>query len=91
MSSYLLNEVINDVEKEYWRAQDKHGEFTLDGSMSGGELLSAENQLLRLGALMEEVGEVAEHFTYDKLNKEDLYKELIQVANVALTWATILR
>lgn len=82
-----------DVAEEYMKAKRKHGEFTLDGKMAGGSMFSATNDLFRLAALMEEVGEVAQLFTYDKIriSKVNLRKELIQVANIALTWASILR
>lgn len=91
--------VIRAVMAEYDRAKEKHGEHTLDGALS--------NDMLRLAALVEEVGEVAHELTYDQqplpedgtraevaalhadLNAR-LKKELIQVASVALTWASIL-
>jgi hypothetical protein len=80
--------VIAEVRDEYLRAKVKHGEHTLDGSLS--------NDLLRLAALTEEVGEVASLLTYDGSVGSDLEvakslrAELIQVASVALTWASIL-
>jgi NTP pyrophosphatase (non-canonical NTP hydrolase) len=79
--------VIADVTAEYDRAKAKHGENTLDGPRS--------NDLLRLAALVEEVGEVAHELTYDQEgNPEEraarLRAELIDVANVAVTWASIL-
>lgn len=90
--------VIHAVMAEYDRAKVKHGENTLDGSLS--------NDLLRLAALVEEVGEVAHELTYDRVNvlittvhgdesvtqdaKQRLKKELVQVAAVACTWASIL-
>jgi NTP pyrophosphatase (non-canonical NTP hydrolase) len=82
--------VIRAVLDEYTRAKAKHGEHTLDGQQS--------SDLLRLAALVEEVGEVSELFTYDKDQhahdeadwRAQLKKELIQVANVACTWASIL-
>lgn len=83
--------VIADVTAEYDRAKAKHGENTLDGA--------ASNDLLRLAALVEETGEVAELLTYDKSQHAHgagdynalLKKELIQVCNVAATWASILQ
>lgn len=77
--------VIQLVMAEYDAAKRKHGENTLDGKLS--------NDLKRIAALVEEVGEVAELLTYDKARMhgpERLKAELIQVANVALTWASIL-
>jgi len=79
--------VFRDVMYEYDHAKAKHGENTLDGSLS--------NDLLRLAALVEEVGEVAHELTYDQEGNAieraaRLKKELIQVMNVAGTWASIL-
>jgi hypothetical protein len=93
--------IIQLVLAEYTRVKQKHGEHTLDGALS--------NDLLRLAALVEEVGEAAHELTYDRAHvythvkamdgtgeivtlsrDERLQKELIQVANVALTWASIL-
>ena len=93
MSNVPITPELLDVVSEYSSAKEKHGEFTLDGNMSGGNVFSSANDLLRLSALMEEVGEVAQLFTYDKkrINKNVLRRELIQVANVAITWASILR
>jgi hypothetical protein len=82
---------LRAVAEEYHRAKQKHGEFTMDGKMGHDVIINPSNNLLRLAALMEEVGEVSEHFTYDKVDDPGLRKELIQVANVALTWASILR
>lgn len=79
----LKSGVIGDVIREYKSAKDKHGEMTLDGKDI--------DDLKRFTALMEEVGEVAETYSYDaKRPANHLRKELIQVANVALTWASIL-
>jgi KaiC/GvpD/RAD55 family RecA-like ATPase len=93
-----LASVISEVIREYDRAKVKHGDNTLDGSQS--------NDVLRLAALVEEVGEAARELTYDRVDisvatvtnneltlenaQQRLKKELIQVANVALTWASIL-
>lgn len=78
-----LERAVREVAREYTSAVIKHGEMTMDGDLV--------NDRLRLAALMEEVGEAAEHLTYDKEGMEaasaELYHELIQVANVALTWA----
>lgn len=73
--------VIDDVRTEMRRAREKHGTHSLDGD--------AMTDVLRLSALIEEVGEAARAMTYDRDHAESLYKELIQVASIALTWATI--
>lgn len=59
---------------------------------SGGSIFDPNMPTLqKLAALMEEVGEVARALTYDgDEGKEHLVKELIQVANVALTWVEAL-
>lgn len=82
--------ILSDVMDEYNRAKVKHGDNTLDGT--------ASNDLFRLAALVEEVGEVAHELTYDSHDDDDeeiervkaLKLELIQCANVALTWASTL-
>jgi len=82
--------IIRAVLDEYDFAKMKHGENTLDGELS--------NDLLRLAALVEECGEVAELMTYDKNqdvhgvedHQKRLKRELLQVANMSLTWASIL-
>jgi hypothetical protein len=82
--------VLDDLIEEYNRAKAKHGESTFDGANA--------NDLMRLAALVEEVGEVAELLTYDKSEhfhsagdwQALLRRELTQVANVAVTWASIL-
>lgn len=75
--------IIRAVIAEYDRAKGKHGEHTLDGALA--------TDLTRLAALVEEVGEVAEAMTYDAGERAAaLKKELVQVANVALTWASTL-
>lgn len=54
----------------------------------GGSILDpAMTRERKLAALMEEVGEVARCLTYDGDQGQDHFeKELLQVANVALTW-----
>lgn len=90
--------VLRLVRAEYNRAKKQHGESTLDGALS--------TDLLRLAALIEEVGEAASELTYDRVgmhvttrlgdsqvtlsSQQRLKRELIQVANVALTWASII-
>ena len=76
-----MHRAISDTIIEYYRAKEKHGRMTLDGALS--------DDLHRLSALVEEVGEVANAMTYDSVGT-DLRTELIQVANVALTWASTL-
>lgn len=74
-----------DLLAEYRRARAKHGAYTLDG----GEIDDRQ----RLAALVEEVGEAAAELTYDHADlaaDARLRRELIQVANVALTWASLL-
>lgn len=73
--------VLQALKNEALRAHLKHGPH-------GGSLLDpALGPLSRLAALMEEVGEVAHCLTYDGEDAVQLHKELIQVANVAMTWA----
>jgi len=74
-----FSKALVDTVNEYHRAKAKHGEMTLDGKNC--------TDINRLAALMEECGEAAAEMTYDKGSRANLYKELIQVANVALTWA----
>lgn len=80
--------VVSSMTAEYYRAKAKHGDHTLDSS--------SVDDLLRLSALGEEYGGVCQALTYDKRSHDareherHLRAELIQVANVALTWASIL-
>jgi hypothetical protein len=79
-----LRVATDDLLIEYRRARAKHGAYSLDGS----EI----NDRQRIAALVEEVGEVARLLTYDHDGPDsetELYRELIQVANVAVTWATV--
>lgn len=79
---------VDECAREYVAAKLKHGERTLDGALA--------DDVLRLSALGEEFGEVCEALTYDKRSDDaaahahHLRAELVQVANVALTWASIL-
>ena len=81
---------VAGVIAEYDRAKGKHRENTLDGA--------GTDDLRRLAALVEEIGEVAELLTYDKGQhahgradwQSQLKAELTQVASLALTWASIL-
>ncbi|HUK72221.1 MAG TPA: hypothetical protein VLW50_26215 [Streptosporangiaceae bacterium] len=71
------------IQAEATRAHIKHGEHSMLGTAySSGE---------RLAILMEEVGEVAHELTYDQGGagegrRDELVKELIQVAAMAATW-----
>jgi hypothetical protein len=68
------------VSAEALRAHLKHGERSLlNPEMPDG---------LKLAALVEEIGEVAELLTYDKVRDDatELEMELLQVASVALSW-----
>lgn len=80
INGHVLSDLtLSAVQAEAIRAHVKHGENSLlnPGIPSG----------LKLAALMEEVGEVAHELTYDtEDNRDNLVKELIQVANVALSW-----
>lgn len=77
---------LDDLVTEYHHARAKHGPYSLDGN----EI----DDVRRLAALMEEVGEVAREMTYDHRDEPGatarLRRELLQVANVGLTWATVL-
>lgn len=81
----LSDLTLDAVKAESMRAHLKHS----DKSMLSPNVPDIE----RLAALTEELGEVAELFTYDKRLlagdkwKDMLVKELIQVGNVALSWA----
>lgn len=79
---YLSDGIVAAVVEESNRAHLKHaahGISIFDPTMPRGE---------KLTALVEEVGEVARAMTRDDgQGKDHLVKELIQVANVALTWA----
>lgn len=82
----LSSQVLSDLITEANRAHDKH-------VAAGGSLLdpglSTER---RLAALGEEFGEVCRELTYDNAgDKNNLYKELIQVANIAISWAEYIR
>ena len=74
-------EVIEDVRHEVNRAIVKHGwELTpLNPSRTDQE---------NFVVLVEEVGEVARAMTYDESDDIMLYQELIQVAAMAMAWAT---
>ncbi len=52
------------------------------------EVVSAYANLRRLATLTEEIGEVGRCLTYDQDHAGELKKELIQVAAMALAWAS---
>lgn len=80
----LSAKVLNDLIAEAQRAHNKH-------AASGGSLIDPGlSNERRLAALGEEYGEVCRELTYDMVGGdqiEKLYKELIQTANVAISWA----
>jgi len=76
---------LNAIQAEATRAHLKHGEH----SMLGPHYTSGD----RLAILVEEVGEVAHELTYDQGGpgvgegrRDELVKELIQVAAMAASW-----
>lgn len=83
MADLIPDDVVQDLQAEAARAHRKHGSM----SLLGDDL----RPLGRIGALIEEVGEVAKELTYDGQTEGGLEKELIQTANVALSWVTWLR
>jgi hypothetical protein len=82
-ASRILGPLFGEVVDEYLRAKAKHGDMTLDGPTA--------TDVHRLAALIEEVGEVGRAMTYDQDHAGPLADELVQVANVAITWASYLR
>lgn len=78
----LSQRTLNSIAAEAIRAHTKHG----DNSLVNPDM----PVVLKLAALMEEVGEVARELTYD--HRQDhhaitkLRRELIQVASVAASW-----
>jgi len=81
----LSDLTLSAVQAEATRAHLKHGVH----SMLGDRYSSGD----RLAILVEEVGEVAHELTYDQGGpgvgegrRDELVKELIQVAAMALTW-----
>lgn len=80
-----LDPEFGAVSAEYLRAKERHGEHCIDGS-------AYDTNEQRLAVLMEEVGKVAHSLTYDSgEGQDDLYKELIQVATMALGFAKAVR
>jgi hypothetical protein len=92
--SYLYGMVLSDItlaaiQAEATSAHLKHGEHSMLGpAYSSGD---------RLAILVEEVGEVAHELTYDQGGpgvgegrRDELVKELIQVAAMAASWVEYL-
>lgn len=77
----LSDLTLQAVRAESIRAHLKHKDH-------GGSIFDPNmSTMAKLAALVEEVGEVGRALTYDgDEGKDHLVKELIQVANVALTW-----
>jgi hypothetical protein len=77
----LSDLTLEAVRAESIRAHLKHKD-------NGGSIFDPNmSTLTKLAALVEKVGEVGRALTYDgDEGKDHLVKELIQVANVALTW-----
>jgi len=79
----LSPETIDSINREAFNSVVKHG----DHSMLNPEIPLGE----RLAILVEEVGEVATAMNYDQGGKrEDLRKELLQVAAMAASWAQVM-
>jgi hypothetical protein len=83
----LSDLTLSAIQAEATRAHLKHGEH----SMLGKKYSSGD----RLAILVEEVGEVAHELTYDSGGpgggrRDELVKELIQVAAMAATWVEFL-
>lgn len=76
-ASSMFGNALGDCANEIERAIRKHGVYQtpMNPSMSNAE---------RLVILVEEVGEVARAMTYDNGDPDELDKELIQVATMAL-------
>lgn len=85
----LSDLTLSAIQAEATRAHLKHGEH----SMLGPHYSSGD----RLAILVEEVGEVAHELTYDQGGpavgegrRDELVKELIQVAAMAASWVEYL-
>lgn len=84
-SPVLSDLTLHAIQAEATRAHIRHGEH----SMLGPDYSSGD----RLAILVEEVGEVAHELTYDQGSpgvgggrRDELVKELIQVAAMAASW-----
>jgi hypothetical protein len=79
MAPALSELTLQAIQAEAARAHVLHGE----NSMSG----AGHTPHARLAILVEEVGEVAHELTYDQGDRDNLVRELIQVAAMAASWA----
>jgi hypothetical protein len=86
----LSGATLSAIQAEATRAHLRHGEY----SMLGSRYTSGD----RLAILVEEVGEVAHELAYDQGGpgvgegrRDELVKELIQVAAMAASWVEVLR
>jgi hypothetical protein len=81
----LSDLTLSAIQAEATRAHLRHGEHSMLGeNCSSGD---------RLAILVEEVGEVAQELTYDHgggQRRDELVKELIQVAAMAASWVEFL-
>lgn len=85
MRTELSSEILDAVRIESKRAHEKHVDN--GGSIFDPNMPTAQ----KLAALVEEAGEVARAMTYDgDKGTEHLIEELVQLGNVALTWADCL-
>ena len=73
-----LEFVLQLIRLERYRQEVKHS----DESTASVTNTDAK----RLAILVEEVGEVAHAMTYDAADEDELMKELVQVAAVAIAW-----
>jgi hypothetical protein len=82
----LSDITLSAIQAEATRAHLKHGEHSMLGP--------ARTNTERLAILVEEVGEVAHELTYDQggaeSRRDELVKELIQVAAMAASWVEFL-
>lgn len=95
LTEVLSTQLLFALRAEATRAHLKHSSPVHGGGSLLDPTLSDQK---RLAALMEEVGEVARVLTYDGMRDQTvgnrdshLLTELVQVANVAMTWAEMLR
>jgi NTP pyrophosphatase (non-canonical NTP hydrolase) len=81
----VLSELtLSAIQAEATRAAIKHPDNWMGGK-------NTHNDHERLAILMEEVGEVAHELTYDQPgDRDELVKELIQVAAMAASWVEFL-
>lgn len=75
----VLEEMFNAITEEVERAVNKHGSARTPLNIR----MTREKKLT---ILVEEMGEVAHDITYDAEDIENLKKELVQVAAMAICW-----